>query len=224
MQQYFVYILEEVLGQEHDKGPDRSSNQSETEYWQCILTKLCRQYRQSRDKKVLFLIDALDQFPQNEEVSRFNWAPEDPGNNWICIASAQPDTRVLREYAEVQIGTLTAEEQVMIINGQFARHGKSLDLSVIREITDLSGSENPLYLRLVLARLLMIYRTDFEQINRDAARYGGAMESINHHLCEIISSLPEKTQDLSVQILTHAAELSAKVVKVTRKPFCSHWT
>ena len=164
-------------------------------------------------KKVLFLIDALDQLPSNEDVSRFSWAPEGLGSTWICIASAQPDTRILREHADVQIGSLTKEEQVRIINGQFARYGKSLDGSVIQGIIGMPGSENPLYLRLVLARLLMIYRTDFEQINRDASRYGGAMESINHHLREIIASLPEKTQDLSAQILTHAVKLSSQVVK-----------
>ncbi len=213
MLQYFVYALEETLNRNHDTGPDRSSNQTESEYWQEILTALCREWSMKHNKKVLFLIDALDQLPSNEDVSRFSWAPEGLGSTWICIASAQPDTRILREHADVQIGSLTKEEQVRIINGQFARYGKSLDGSVIQGIIGMPGSENPLYLRLVLARLLMIYRTDFEQINRDASRYGGAMESINHHLREIIASLPEKTQDLSAQILTHAVKLSSQVVK-----------
>lgn len=213
MLQYFVYVLESRLGLTHDKGPDKSSNQSETEHWQTLLSALCEKISRRGNKKVLFLIDALDQLPQNEEISRFSWAPEGFGDTWVCIASAQPETKILREHAEVPVGVLSTEEQIMIINGQFSRYGKSIDGSVIRRITALSGSENPLYLRLVLARLMMIYRSDFEQINRDASRFGSAMDSINHYLCEIIDSLPAKTENLSMEILTHAADLSSQVVK-----------
>ncbi len=212
MLQYFVYVLEEELGIEHDDSPGDSRNQTETERWQTRLTELCRR----RGGNILFLIDALDQLPQNEEASRMLWAPEGLGTSWRCLASAQPDTDILREHAEVQLAALTQEERALIIDSQFGRYGKSLDRSVVGCILDMPGSRNPLYLRLVLARLLMLYRTDFEQINRDAGDFGGSMGSINHYLKQIITSLPEKTEELGTEILRHAAGLAAETVKGSR--------
>ena len=212
MLRYIAYTLENDLGIEHNLTPGES-NQSAIDRWQTHLTELCHK----STKPILFLINAYNQLPQSEETSRLLWAPEGLGSAWKCIISALPDTEILRDHADVQLSILTEEERVLILNRQFQKHGKSLDNSVIQHIIKRSSSSNPLYLRLVLARLLMLYRTDFEQINRDSAELGSSMASINHYLTEVISSLPENVDELGLLILNHAAELAAKVVKGSRE-------
>lgn len=212
MQQYFAWFLEEQLGVPHPAQPGDAVSQTDSQRWQSRLSDLCSQWHKKHHKKILFLIDALDQLPQADETARFTWAPEGLGTVWSCIASAQPQTRILREHAQVRIGALSREEQEQIIRGQFAGYGKSLDRSVTQNILSLAGSENPLYLRLILTRLLMLYRSDFEEINRRAGSLG-AMQSINLYLNQILSSLPENVEELGAAVISYAAGLSSHVLK-----------
>lgn len=212
MQQYLAWQMEEKLGIAHVLRPGEMNTQTDTQRWQSYLSELCVRWHRKYHNKIIFLIDALDQLPQSEETARFIWAPEGLGSTWSCIASAQPQTRILREYASVQIGQLSITERVRIITEQFARYGKNLDYSVTKKMLSLPGSENPLYLRLILTRLLMLYRSDFEAINRAAAGVG-AMESINRYLIGILEGLPENVEELGASVMIYAAELSADLLK-----------
>ena len=212
MQQYLAWQMEEKLGAAHIQRPGEVNAQTDTQRWQGYLGELCARWHRKFHKKMIFLIDALDQLPQSEETARFTWAPEGLGSTWLCIASAQPQTRILREYAPVQIGMLSQDERRRIITGQFARYGKSLDHSVTEKIISLPGSENPLYLRLILTRLLMLYRSDFEAINQAGVSVG-AMESINRYLIGILEGLPENAEELGASVMTYAAELSVDVLE-----------
>ena len=219
MLKYFIHVLEDDLRTAHlNEDAGKESGLTEREFCQSRLSFLCRQWHEQHGEKVLLMIDALDQMPQTDELARFEWAPEGLGVTWACLASALDETRILRDHRAIRPGLLTAEERATMVRTQFARYGKGLDGSVIELITSVPGSENPLYLRLVLARLLMLYRSDFEEINRRQAQYGGAMQSINHYLGEVISSLPKNTEALCAELIIHAAGLSTEILRGEKAP------
>lgn len=90
-----------------------------------------------------------------------------------------------------------------LIKSMLKNSRKELDDSVLKEIFYKKSSNLPLYLQMVLKRLSLMEREDFEKINGA----GGDIQAICSYQKQIIANCPETASDLCVQIIDKASAL-----------------
>ena len=91
---------------------------------------------------------------------------------------------------------LTDEEKVEIIKKTCESKRKELSKVVINKIMEKESSNNPLYLSLVVERLLMLDNEDFKNIRN----LGDGMEAINKYMISIVDNLGNDVHTISKEL------------------------
>ena len=111
----------------------------------------------SQGRRIVILLDALDQLSAKEGAQGLGWLLDYlPANVSLVVSSLEDDSlEILRRRGaeEIALQQLTAGEQRQIVQAQLSEWGRNMDEQQISALLAHQGAENPLYLRVALEEL-----------------------------------------------------------------------
>ena len=183
---------------DHDK--ERRNDKRDFELWVDRLEELCTWYTDSAGKDLIILIDAVDQLFADEIRERLCFIPTNLSNKVKMVCSFL-DTFHPRYHSELKktesIRFLDEKEKRKVVEGILSSMRRELALPVIDKIIRKRCSASPLYLNLIMQRLVMMDRNDFEII----AKQGDGINAIRVQQSEVVDSIPEDLEDLCLNIV-----------------------
>lgn len=153
----------------------------------------------SRRKRVVVLIDALDQFERTSEASYLTWVPrgEDWPENAFLITTSMPGTEsavlASKGAATFHLPSLSTDEAATIAKHICADFHKSLPATVLSALLDKRISDekraagNPLWLTLAVNELIVLDEDDFAQMPRFS---GTAEERLVKLMVHVVGLIP----------------------------------
>lgn len=208
-----VYYLEEQLEIEHrvefrkngiaGEGAESTSNSSEStdvRWLQERLLDLATNYGRNH-RPLLVLIDALDLFYPDENRDDLIFCPDGLDGNIHFIITSTPSVKT-GAADKIILKELNRNDQLVAVRGILHHHHKELSEKVIDTILIRNGSQNPLYLSMVIDRLMLMDQSDFFTIHKQ----GGRADAIASQQISIIKSLPDELSELAVDLFKTAGE------------------
>ena len=191
-----VFCLENAMGLSHhedEKGPNTRPHS--TKAWRERLTSLCATYSEN-GKRLVIMVDAVDQLFADGDRDQLAFIPLETLPNVKVIISCTPDIRT-GNATRIELDKPNESEAISMLSAIEKRHGRTLSSSVKREALCSKGSSNPLYLSMLMQRLLMLEREDFERIRQS----GGGMAARSAYQIEMIKSCPQSIEGMSVELI-----------------------
>lgn len=189
LKQIMIYELENIFKFEHE----------ETEM--TLDERLHLLDERARFKKVICMIDALDQLYEKEKEPELDFVRLCP--NIIFVTSFLEDFKYTQPMGKkivagvVEVQELTKETRAQMIAYTAGKRGKKLDDVVTEDITEKSNSRNPLYLSNMLQRFFMMDGKEFEA----AEKLGAGMDGIHRYMEQLLSEMPEKQEEMVLYLL-----------------------
>ena len=154
------------------------------------------------DERIIILLDAIDQLlPDNDRDSFFT--PHLLQSKKVRLVLSGINMVVDTEsYTALKVGTLTINDKQDIIANILQKAGKELESSVVEYLLKKEKSNNPYYLTLMMIRLIMIGRDDYNKISG----MKNQMEAINNYQKNIINNLPNNINDMCYEIILLASQ------------------
>ena len=192
---YMVWILEvELELEEHNESESSSVN-----FLQKYLTHLAAVYEERDKSALVFLIDDLHKL-SNEGLPLMFFLPDHPGSKVKFIMTCPDDFEldIVSGYQdrseELYIYGLAYPVQArLMIYNLLERNHKELDIEVVDTIVDQGDCYNPLYISLLVNRLLMMDSGDLRSANNAA--------ELTAQMIRIIEEFPEKTDEAAYAYL-----------------------
>ena len=166
------------------------------------VNRACRKLLE-QDKKYVIMIDAVDQLAPDDIRDSFAFIPSQCRDRLRVILTCLPDikTAAIDSRAEtVVLPPLGSADKTLVTDAILTSHHKQLSEKVLQKLHSRRGSDNPLFLSMLLQLLLMMNREDFEAINRS----GGGMDSIIRYQSDLIDRAPDSAGDLAVFLISEA--------------------
>lgn len=168
---------------------------------------------QKRDCDRVILIDGADQM--KEDVSEFLLCvlsgisrDKEKDHTFAVAISSVPEyfeerKAVLRgAFSHGTMKAFSSAEVNAFVQMHAARRGKHVDAKVVHQIRKKTGSSNPYYLSLVMQKLFMMSREEFEQ----AERLAPGMEGLSCFMQGQVKEMPDDLQELTISILKEAVQ------------------
>ncbi len=194
LKKYIVSRLEELLN-EHSNEKSKSYDE-----------RLRELDKKAKGKAITCFVDAIDQIYSSERTPYIDLVHLCPNIFWVFSSldsfdykSALADCR----YEVVFMGGMTYTQRAGMITETAAKRGKKPDAEIINSITENSAASNPLYISLVLQRLFMMNKQEFEE----AEKIAPGMEGLHIYMGKIVASLPDDAQKLICCILDVTAKM-----------------
>lgn len=166
--------------------------------WRARQNELCAMFDR-RGQKLVVMVDAVDQLAQNEDRDNMIFLPD--SRQAQVIVSSLPHIAYQGEQ-DIPLLPIGDAEKKAVIRRMLEYHHRDLADQVISELTEKGSSDAPLYLSLILQRLMMMSQTEFDQINRR----GGGMEEISHYQIDMIRDAPESLEGMSAALMRTAGD------------------
>ncbi len=202
-----VYYTETLLGKIEHYGEGENEKKHTFAEWASLLENLCGQYGEKYKKPLLFFIDALDQLAQDEDTRALKFLPYvlPPNVTFIVSALSDYETREMHPLhdrcAKEEILPLHDEQRAKVVYGILETYSKQLNKGVVDALIAAEGATNPLYISMMIQRLIMLDSDDFGVI----AQFGNDMNAINKFLVDTINSTPNTVEEMSAEVLREAA-------------------
>lgn len=183
--------------------PDSSANDDEaksTEQLQGELSELCREY-DAQEKKLIIMLDSVEKLFADEARDKLRFIPDNLSENLRFVLTAHESFESIGVEYET-LSPLSREETLGVIHGILKRYSRELDGSVIRDLQNEAHADNPLYLSLLIKRLLMMNSDDFFKI-RSA---GDGMGAISKRQRELLRECPEDISGMCSALISEAAK------------------
>lgn len=206
-----VYYLEEQLGLEHqawfgrDEDPaakteGASIKEMSGQMLKKRLLKIAEQYAKDH-KPLIVVIDALDQLYPDENRDERVFCPSGLKGNIRFLVTCTPDigTGIA---AKTVLDDISEKDRNLIVRSALKRRGKDLSEEVIHTLLKKKDAGSPLYISLVIDRLMLMDRKDYQKIKKE----GGGSEAIASHQNEIIGSLPDGLTEMAAALFDAAGE------------------
>jgi len=172
--------------------------------------------RRDRAYDYAILVDGVDQMDDDARDllcwMRRVMIPEDQPlqfPNWHGLAVSSTDdyrqhweTDITDAFSVKKLEPLNHVELDSIAQSQSARRGKKLDAEVMRRIRAKEAAHNPYYLSLLLQKLFMMDRKDFEQ----AESMAPGMAGLSLFMCRELEVLPETAEALTISLLQETCQ------------------
>lgn len=165
--------------------------------WQDRLNDVVDLFNDSGLPDIVILTDGVDQLHAADECEKLCFIPSNLSSKIRIILSCLDSFPLGRDIHIEYVPILIETDREEIIRGILAPTGRSLSNEVIYAIASKEGGDNPLYLSLLVARLEMMDRNDFDAINRQ----GGGMHEINQRQIDIIRKCPSNLDALCVYLV-----------------------
>ncbi len=214
VQRQIIYRLEELTNKdnslyssdEEGNQKDSASDLSAHELTE-MTEKLMQQYAQMTQKPLYIMLDALDQLYFDETLEDFSFLPNSVPTNITFIASCTEDFDIPsihplgNETKISKLKRLTPAEKPEVIKGILAEIRKELSPEIISAIVTAESSNNPLYLSLMLQRLIMLNSSDFKKITD----FPPGITGIHQYMMYVVKNTPNKTSAMSAELFLEAA-------------------
>lgn len=164
------------------------------------LEQLCTFYGKS-GRKLVILIDAIDQLFPDEARDELIFLPTVLGDNVRYIMTCLPQTPV-KGHDTVTIPPIDDRDKEQVIRGILDFHNRELSPTVLNAMLALPASHNPLYLSFLVQRLMMMNRQDFNAIRSQ----GDGMDAITRQQLHVLESCPDNLEAMSAELMDTAAE------------------
>ncbi len=199
---YLTYFLEEQTGNEHLEDSDDNEAHTDTDRFAERLAQMAACYEQSDLPDLTVLIDGIDQLPADESREKLLFVPGNLSKRLQMVLSCCGDTCLSRAgNGVINLAPLTEAQREELVKGMLRFAGRELPPEVIGRMIGKKDSHTPLYLNLLLTRMLLMNRQDFEAITRQ----GDGIEAITRYQIRLLEEMPDETKEACVEILRIAA-------------------
>ena len=176
-----------------------------------LLARVCE------TRRVVVLIDALDQFEVGVRTQYMSWLPPVWPANARLIATAiagEPTSALVERGARMQpLPGLDAAESAAIVEAVCARYHRTLEPEVTGALLAHSAAAQPLWLVLAAEEVNLI---DADDLARAAHRYDGApAERLRAMMVDRASNLPGDVPGLYAASFDHAEQLFGRMFAVS---------
>ena len=178
----------------------REKKRHTIEEWRNKLAELCGQYTYGTGKKLLIMLDASDQLVQDESRDKLYYIPKNVGENIHFMMTSTPD--LLTEGRRFRtLKKIDETEKRAVIEGTLTKNIKELSEPVIEKMVSMKASDNPLFLSLLVQRLVMMDAEDFNAIHAK----GDGIKAIESYQIELIETqCPDDLEKMSAALLLEA--------------------
>jgi|GEM_PF-6171378 len=198
-----IFVLEKELGEQHDGGEEDTFKDLRNRF-----AYLCGVFGEKKFQRTFVVaVDGLESL-FGSGARTFDWLPAVLPQNIKVISCCMDDANVsvplyyAGKAAVERRAPLTPQERPAIVAGILASAHKQLGMELVKKMSALDSSSSPLYLSLILQRLMMINSQDFGMI----AQKGNDMAAINAHLAYIVETSPAGVQELCAAVVQEAGE------------------
>ena len=221
---YILRFLEDLLGMEHFQ-PGRADKSSQlmlfimnqkvqgmdSREWGKRLKETALSYCDRSDKKLIFIVDGVDSLDADEMRRELSFLPHCLSEKiqTIMTCSDAFDIDMMSVQKEVRDNLLrpivwnkfseTERRKALEIALKVQR--RELSDVVKEEVINKEGSGNPFYLSLLVQRLVMMNKNDFDAIAAD----GDGIDAISNHVEDIVNQASGTVAGLLQEILTEAS-------------------
>ncbi len=167
------------------------------------LAELVAAYTSSGGKRLMILLDALDQLMPDDARDRLFFIPSNLSEKVQMVISCL-DTFSLpgvRADEMEAVSSLEEADRGEVIRGILSFQGRELETIVIEKMAQKRASASPLYLSLLIQRLLMMNRHDFDQITAG----GDGMAAISAHQLALLDEADDTLEGVCVDLLEAAS-------------------
>lgn len=198
---YIVNNLEERLALLHFMDQPREGQPTEQE-WVDRLEDLVAAYNAQEKGRLVILIDGVDQLFADQGRDQLRFVPYNLSPKLQMAVSCLSEFRLSRPMAVQVVESLAAEDRPEIVRGMLSFLGRELDQPVIDAMVQKPAAHSPLYLSLVVQRLTMMNKGDFDEI----AAQGDGMAAITRHQLELVAGCSDTLEGVCVDILSAASQ------------------
>lgn len=219
-----VYYIEEQLEIDHQVkfGVDEARYVTKKELGESVaqghtsIATLNRQKLQKRLEEVaeqyvdghsplIVLIDALDQFYPDENRDDLVFCSPKLNGNVQFIITCTPEIKT-KAVDKTILKKLKGDDQLLTIRSALKYRHKEISEEVISELLKSKGTENPLYISMVMDGLMLMDQKDFCLINRQ----GGQSDAIASYQKNLIAFFPEDLSEMAVSLFEKSGEIIGK--------------
>ena len=151
-------------------------------------------------RRLIVLIDGIDMLSPDEFRDKLLFLPTKIYKRTRFVLSCSESFSLPGSIHTKKIHPIDINNRAFVISGILSKTGRQLGCEVIRGILNKKSANNPLYIKLLIHRLLMMNRLDFEEIDKSVDK----MESINNYQLQIIQSCPDNLMGLCLEIISVA--------------------
>ncbi|MBR2444679.1 MAG: DUF4062 domain-containing protein [Clostridia bacterium] len=163
-----------------------------------LLTNQC----QVKKQMVAILVDSLDQLSADENRDQLIFVPTKTSKYVKFVSTATSDFKTSTHLSKYTWKCASDEEIGEIIVGIEKARRRELSKEVKNAVMRKAGAKNPLYLDLLMQRLVMMNEEDFLRI-REA---GDGMSAITEHQLSLLENVPHTLEEMSVCLFLDSAE------------------
>ena len=189
-----IYFLESQLRMKHTDTLNENVK-DDIESLKNRMLDLCEMIK-STDKKILILVDAVDQLYQDDNRDDLVFVPTNMPDNVKIFITCTLDFQTNINISHILL-PLEEEEKKKVIDGICRYQRKELSHEVVRNILNIEESDNPLYISLIVTRLIMMNSEDFEKINSSNE---DANVAIAKHQVELLNKCSKDIENISVDV------------------------
>ena len=197
---YMVWELERMLSVPHISGT-AGEHASTPAVWLEHIDRLMEQYEVSGLPELAFLIDGLDQLIQDDIAREFAFIPRRKDGRIRFVVSTTSSASETMGFRQIEVGELSLSERRQVVRGILRTRHRELAITAIEHLASKESACLPMYLSLVLQRLLMMSHEDFQYI----AATGDGINAITAYQLRLIDACPNGLENMSAFILDHAS-------------------
>lgn len=171
-QTFEILPINEMIGEFENDIEESNKNPVNKSKEEKLYELAIREYSNKGKKDIIILIDAIDQLDNPSSIS-----------NLIKPISLTDD-------------------RLAVINSSLADNNKQLPYEIKEEIINKEASKSPLYISLLVQRLLMMNELDYLNIIRS----GDGYEKINSYQKELIQKMPNDLKKLILELIIQASK------------------
>lgn len=179
-------------------------DKNQEEYQNSIKT-----YQNYGKEEIIILIDAVDQLEYPEDIVDL-LAPVDLNkkqNIKFIISYLEEDDApyqyaYLNEFKNYKLLDLDDEDKLAVIDSILLENNKELPQEIKKEIAKKKSSASPLYISLLVQRLLMMNNEDYQKI----ISAGDGYHIITNYQKDLIKNMPEDLEEVILELITQASK------------------
>lgn len=198
---YIVWKLENALHLSNHFSDAATKDPYKLEDWNSYFASLCHQYDSTANQELVFLIDGVDQMLQDETAQSFTFLTSEACTHIRFIVSMITAEKIPSLPYRIELKPLLPEERREIINGILSDKHREINNEVIELMLHRDAASSPLYLSLLVQRLLMMNYEDFQRI----VSMGDGINAITAYQIGLLNECPDNLEDLSMHLLRQAS-------------------
>lgn len=201
--QTIVHFLGQALGEtEAQEVAEEESEPLSEKGWLDRMELLAERYASKGKRQAIILVDAVDQLMADELRDKLRFIPAALSDKLKVVLSCLEDQPLPYVPNIQRLPLVQDRDRPEVIQGILRLHRRELEKPVIAVIAAKPSAGHPLYISLLVQRLLMMNKNDFD----DIAGRGDGMSAITSHQLELVEKSADDLPGICSEILQAAAE------------------